>query len=134
MDAETIQKEVLFKAVRSGGPGGQHANKVATKVELYWHIPSSQALDETERVRVLAKLKDVLNKDQYLIITDASSRSQAKNREMAFQKLLALVEEALQLPKPRKKTRPGKKAKEKRLQQKKFQSEKKVLRQKPDMD
>lgn len=134
MDPETIRKEVLFKAVRSGGPGGQHANKVATKVELYWHVPSTEALNEKEKDRVLARLKDAINKDQFLIVTDASSRSQAKNRETAFQKLLALVVEALRIPKTRKKTKAGKKAKEKRIQEKKIQAEKKILRQKPDLD
>lgn len=134
MDADTIRKEIVFKAVRSGGPGGQHANKVATKAELYWHVPSTQALNETEKTRVMAKLKDALNKDQYLIVTDASSRSQRKNRETAFQKLLGHVKEALRKPKPRKKSKPGKKERERRLQQKKLQSEKKTLRQKPDMD
>ena len=114
MDLSTLYKEILFKAVRSGGPGGQHANKVATKVELHWHVPSTEALSDQERDRVLLKLKDSLNKDQYLIVTDASSRSQATNRELAYEKLTAIVEGALHVPKPRKKTKPGKKAKEKR--------------------
>ena len=132
MDLSALHKEVLFKAVRSGGPGGQHANKVATKVELHWHVPSSYALNDAERDHVLSKLKDSLNKDDYLIVSDASSRSQAANRESAFRKLVAIIEEALFIPKPRKKTRPGKKAKEKRLKKKKIQSEKKSRRQKPD--
>ena len=134
MDLNALHKEVDFKAVRSGGPGGQHANKVATKVELYWHVPSTEALSDTERERVLFRLMDLLNKEQYLIVTDASSRSQANNREAAFLKLVALVEEALYVPKPRKKTKPGKKAKEKRLKDKKIRSEKKTRRQKPEQD
>ena len=134
MDLSVLQNEILFKAVRSGGPGGQHANKVATKVELHWHIPSSAALREDERMRVLRKLKTSLNKEQYLIVTDASSRSQLKNRETAFQKLVDIVEEALFVPKRRKKTKPGKQAKEKRLKEKKIRSEKKIRRQKPGQD
>lgn len=134
MDLNVLHKEILFKAVRSGGPGGQHANKVATKVELHWHIPSSEALSDGERNRVLTKLKDSLNKDQYLIVTDASSRSQHKNRAVAFQKLVDLVEAALHIPKPRRKTKPGRKAKEKRLQDKRIRSEKKSRRQKPGPD
>lgn len=134
MDLSILKKEVLFKAVRSGGPGGQHANKVATKVVLHWHAPSTQALEEADRTRLLPKLKGLLNKEQYLIITDASSRSQAMNKELAFRKLVSLLEESLYVPRPRKKTKPGKKSKEKRLKDKKIQAEKKTLRQKPDQD
>ena len=134
MDLSTLYKEILFKAVRSSGPGGQHANKVATKVELHWHVPSTKALSDIERDRVLLKLKDSMNKDQYLIVTDASSRSQATNRELAFKKLTTIVEGALHVPKPRKKTKPRKKAKEKRLKEKKILSEKKTRRQKPKED
>lgn len=134
MDLSILQKEVEFKAVRSGGPGGQHANKVATKVELHWHVPSTEAISEGERDRIVSRLKNSLTKDQYLIVTDASSRSQSQNREMAFQKLKAIVEAALHVPKSRKKTKPGKKAKEKRLKEKKIRSEKKTRRQKPEED
>ena len=134
MDLSILQKEVEFKAVRSGGPGGQHANKVATKVELHWHVPSTEAINEGERDRIVSRLKNSLTKDQYLIVTDASSRSQSQNREMAFQKLKAIVEAALHVPKSRKKTKPGKKAKEKRLKEKKIRSEKKTRRQKPEED
>ena len=134
MDPDILQKEILFKAVRSSGPGGQHANKVATKVTLQWHVPSSQALDEVERNRILSKLKDLLNKEEYLIVSDASTRSQATNREIAYRKLVSLVEQALFVPKPRKRSKPGKKAKEKRLKEKKIRSEKKSRRQKPDQD
>lgn len=134
MDIECIKKEVDFKAVRSSGPGGQHANKTATKVELSLHIPSSNCLGDDEKARVLSKLKNQINKESVLVVTDESSRSQLKNREAAFQKLESLLEKALRKRKPRKKTKPGKRAKEERLRDKRMRGEKKTLRQKPGLD
>lgn len=134
MDIACIRKEVDFKAVRSSGPGGQHANKTATKVELSLHIPSSKGLSDDEKIRVLDKLKNHINKELILVVTDESSRSQLKNREAAFDKLETLLEKALRKRKPRKKTKPGKRAKEDRLREKRIRGEKKSLRQKPDLD
>ena len=134
MDIAQITKEVHFKAVRSSGPGGQHANKTATKVELALHIPSSKGLSEDEKNQVLSKLKNHISKDLVLVVTDESSRSQSKNRDSALKKLEGLLEKALRRRKPRKKTKPGKRAKEDRLREKRIKGEKKTLRQKPGLD
>ena len=134
MDLECIRKELVFKAVGSGGPGGQHANKTATKAELMLNIPASQGLSEQEKERILGRLKNHINKAGFLIITDASSRSQLKNREAAFEKMTHLLENAIKIRKPRKKTKPSRKAKEERLKKKRQQAEKKSKRQKPDLD
>ncbi len=132
MDREQVVKELVFKAVRSGGAGGQHVNKVSTNVILIFDIANSNALSEKEQEHLLNKLKKRLNRNQELIVRASDSRSQSKNREIATKKLLAILEEGLKKQKLRKKTRPGPGSKEKRLKEKKIQAEKKSARKKPD--
>lgn len=132
MDREQVVKELVFKAVRSGGAGGQHVNKVSTNVILIFDIANSNALSEKEQEQLLNTLKKRLNRNQELIVRASDSRSQSKNREIATKKLLAILEEGLKKQKLRKKTRPGPGSKEKRLKEKKIQAEKKSARKKPD--
>lgn len=127
-----LEKEISFNASRSGGPGGQHANKTATQVELRFNVMSSQILSHWEKKRIQEKIGNQLTAGGELIITDASSRSQVKNRRQAMEKLFNTLQYALKRPKKRKPTQPTRAAKRKRLEEKKKHSEKKNLRKPPD--
>jgi ribosome-associated protein len=118
--------EVRFSA--SGGPGGQHANKAATRVELVLDVASSPSLLPVQRDRVVAKLGPVLR----VVVDD--ERSQARNRAIAEERLVARLAAALRVERPRRATKPSKGAKERRLQGKKARSETKANRRRPSAD
>ena len=128
-----FSSEFLFQASRSGGPGGQHVNTTNTKVELRFDVDNSEILSDDEKERIKEKLDNRINNDGILIISSQASRSQHANRERTVEKFYKLLNAALQPEKKRKSTRPTKAAKEKRLQEKKHQSEKKDARRKPDI-
>jgi len=127
-----VDRELRFNTSRSGGPGGQHANKTETQVELRFQVRESEVLTEEEKQRLLHKLSHRLTREGELILTDASSRSQVKNRERVTEKFYALLEEGLKKPKKRRPTKPSKAAKRKRLEKKRKHSEKKQMRKPPD--
>ena len=128
-----FEKEFQFNTSRSGGPGGQHANKTETQVELRFSIPESQVLDEEEKQRLLKKLSSKVTKEGELIVTAESKRSQLQNKEEAMEKFYSMVEKALKRPKKRKPTKPTRAAKKKRLEEKKKHSEKKAKRKPPEI-
>ncbi|WP_424003761.1 alternative ribosome rescue aminoacyl-tRNA hydrolase ArfB [Maribacter sp. IgM3_T14_3] len=132
MNQEQILTELQFKAIRSSGPGGQHANKVSSKVELSFHIEDSAGLTERQKKRVLLKLGNKLSKEGLLIMQCDESRSQHKNKELVIKRFLKLLEKSLLVPKARKKSRPTRSSIEKRLKGKKIASLKKSNRGKPD--
>ncbi len=132
MDKIQVEKELVFKAVRSSGAGGQHVNKVSTNVILIFDVANSKALSDEEKELLLSKLAKRLNRKQELIVRAADSRSQSKNREIATKKLHNILEEGLKKQKPRKKTKPSPGSKEKRLKEKRQRSEKKSTRKRPD--
>ena len=132
MNQEQILTELQFKAIRSSGPGGQHANKVSSKVELSFHIQSSAGLTERQKKRALLKLENKLSKEGLLILQCDESRSQHKNKELVIKRFLKLLEKSLVVPKARKKSRPTRSSIEKRLKGKKIASLKKLNRGKPD--
>ena len=86
MDKERIIQELDFKAVRSSGAGGQHVNKVSSKVELYFNVTASNALSENEKERIYSKIGNRLTKDNMLILYSDESRSQHKNQPNGSQK------------------------------------------------
>ena len=131
MDEEIILNELDFKAVRSSGPGGQHANKTATKVELSFDIGNSAGLTEKEKNRIQEKLAGRINKDGLLKMSSEDSRSQHTNKDLVIGNFLFELKEALKKPKPRKKTKPTKASKIKRLKEKKKKSEIKANRRDP---
>lgn len=127
---ERLLNEITITTSRSSGPGGQHVNKTESKVELQWNPSASEALNDSQKELLLEKLEHKLTPAGILIITCQESRSQFRNRALVQKKFLELVEWALRKPRRRIPTRPGRKAKEKRLQQKKLHSEKKQRRRK----
>lgn len=131
MDQHQIETELEFKAVRSSGPGGQHANKTATKVELSWHVEDSRGLSEAEKSRIQRKLANRINREGFLKMSSEDSRSQHSNREIVIQNFLDLLKSALKKQKPRKKTKPSRASKLKRLHSKKKRSEIKANRKDP---
>lgn len=115
--------ELSFAFTRSGGPGGQNVNKVASKVELRWTPGTTRALTPDDRALVVNKLAARLTTDGELIVVSSLTRDQIVNRGDAEEKLAAIVRGALFRPKPRKKTRPSRGAKERRLKAKKVRGE-----------
>lgn len=123
-----ILSEAILKTSRSGGKGGQHVNKTASKVMLFFDIKNSRALTEKEKAVLYKKLKNKLIREKYLLVTAEEERSQLQNRNIAEQKLIEMIARALKKKKKRKSTKPTKSSIEKRLKAKKLQSEKKRLR------
>ncbi len=134
MDIELLQNELEFSAVRSGGPGGQHANKVSSKVVVLFDIENSKALSENERMMLLDKLSSKLNKKNQMMMTCDESRSQHKNKQIVTDRLMTLLKDALKVSKKRIPTKVGKSEKARRMEAKKKRGLKKSLRQKPKLD
>ena len=134
MNSAQIIQELQFKAVRSSGAGGQHVNKVSTKIELTYDLQNSTAVTDKEKERLLLKLSNRLTKENVLLLQCDDSRSQHKNKELAIKRFLELIKSALVVPKKRKKTKPSRSAIEKRLNTKKKSALKKANRKKPSLD
>ncbi|TWI12424.1 ribosome-associated protein [Flavobacterium cauense R2A-7] len=120
-----------FKAVRSSGAGGQNVNKVSSKVVLSFDLKISTAFSEEEKELLLAKLENKLTKEQVLILSCDEDRSQLRNKEIVIKRFLLIVEGALKVEKPRKATKIPRSVIEKRLKEKRNQSDIKQSRQKP---
>ena len=118
-DTVTIpMAELQFHFSRSGGPGGQHVNRTATQVELTFDVQGSASLDESQRARVLAKLKSAIDGRGVLRLACQTTRSQSRNRAEVIERFQQVLRQALHVPKPRRPTQPGRAAAERRLQEK----------------
>ncbi len=125
-----LQHEVKYKTARSSGKGGQHVNKVETKVELFFNISESLSLTDEEKERIQEKLKNRISKEGILRLSCQKKRSQQQNKDLVFEKFTQLIGKALTFDKVRKPTKLPKSVKLKREKDKRFQSAKKALRQK----
>ena len=134
MNSNIVLEEISYKSVRSSGAGGQHVNKVASKVMIHFNITISKAFLEEEKERLLHRLSNKLSKEGVLVLSCSETRSQHKNKEIVTKRLLNLLRTNLEIKPRRKKTKRSKASIIKRLQNKRSQSQKKELRQKPKLD
>ena len=134
MDIDALKSELSFKAVRSSGAGGQHVNKVSSKVMLSFNVSESKVLTEDEKEILLKKLDSKLTKDHLLILNSDESRSQHKNKELVIKRFITLIKEGLIVPKKRVPTKIPKSVVKKRLKNKRKLSERKITRKKPDLE
>ncbi|NVK52524.1 MAG: aminoacyl-tRNA hydrolase [Flavobacteriaceae bacterium] len=132
MNVENLKKEIQFKAIRSSGAGGQHVNKVSSKIELTFNLSDSKVLSFVQKERLLNKLSNKINKENVLTLFCDESRSQHRNKEIAIQRFLEIIQNGLIIPKKRKPTKPSKASILKKAENKKKLSQKKSLRKKPD--
>jgi ribosome-associated protein len=129
------RSELVYRASRSGGPGGQHVNTSSTRIELLWDFARSRALDDAARALLAEKLAARLDGDGNLRVVASDRRSQQQNRVAAEERLAELVRRALIVPKVRKATKPPRAAKEKRLTEKRHRAERKRERgRRPDSE
>jgi ribosome-associated protein len=131
-DLSIPRSELTFRASRAGGPGGQHVNTSSTRVELSWNVDRSRALSDSQRSRLREKLASRLDGEGNVRVVASAYRSQSRNRDDAHDRLAALIRRALVVPRPRKKTKPGRGAVESRLQFKRHKSDKKRERRVKD--
>lgn len=123
--------ELAFRATRAGGPGGQHVNTSATRVELSWDIAASPSIADEVRTRLLETLASRLHGDGILRVVASDSRSQHRNRRAALERMRDLVTGALRRDRKRRPTRPSKTAVERRIGAKKRRAEVKRQRRPP---
>jgi ribosome-associated protein len=122
MDAESIRSEIAFRFSRSSGPGGQHAQKSSTRAEALFDVAESAGLSETERTRVLARLGPVVR------AVAQDERSQLRNRELAADRIVEQLAEAVKIRRRRRPTKPTVASREQRLEDKRRRGETKRLR------
>lgn len=134
MNSTEILKELQFKALRSSGAGGQHVNKVSSKIELTFDLQNSLALSEKEKDLLKIKLQSKLTKEHHLILFCEATRSQHRNKELAIKRFLNLVKVNLIRPKKRKPTKPSKASIKRKAESKQRNSLKKALRKRPKLE
>ena len=118
--------EVTVRTSRSSGPGGQHANVTASRVEAVFDVTASRALSEEQRVRLMARC------GPRITAVAQEARSQARNRELALERLRQRIARGLHVHRPRRATKPGRGARERRLETKRRRGQTKRGRRRPD--
>jgi ribosome-associated protein len=130
-DLEIPLEDLAFRFSRSGGPGGQHANRSETRVELIFDVASSPSLTEAQRELLLDRLSPMLDREGLLHLASGRTRSQHQNRQAVIARFQALLQRALRQRKRRRPTRPSRAARDKRLEEKRQLSAKKRARRPP---
>lgn len=120
--------EIELRASRSSGPGGQHANVTASRVEAVFDVEASASLDEAQRARLLERLGPVIT----AVAQDA--RGQSRNRDLALERLAAKIAAGLRVQRKRRPTRPTRASRKRRLEQKRQKGERKRARRRPPLD
>ena len=120
--------EVVVRASRSSGPGGQHANVTASRIEVSFDVATSQTLNDTQKARITARCGPVVR----AVAQDA--RSQARNRALALERLAGRIARALEVQRPRRPTKPTRASRTRRLDAKRRASERKSTRRRPAGD
>jgi ribosome-associated protein len=118
--------EIVLRASRSSGPGGQHANVTASRIEAVFDVGASEALDADQKERLIARLGPRVS------AVSQDARSQARNRELALERLREKLADGLRVEKARRPTRPGRAARERRLEAKRRTAERKRARRPPE--
>jgi ribosome-associated protein len=126
-------RELIWRFDTSGGPGGQHANRSATRVELRYDLAGSDVFEPDLRARMLAKVAPRYRDGVVVVIVD-DTRSQYRNRVTAQRRLKETLIDAMQVPKERRPTRPSGSVRRRRMQAKQRRSEIKRMRRKPDAE
>jgi ribosome-associated protein len=120
--------EIMLRTSRSSGPGGQHANVTASRVEAVFDVAASATLSDSQRERLLGRI------GPRVVAVAQDARSQARNRELALERLAQRLSEALAVPRARRATKPTAAARERRLAAKRQASQRKLARRPPDSD
>ena len=134
MGFSDLLKEVKYKSVRSSGSGGQNVNKVATKVQLYWDVLNSEFFDEEDKEKIQLYFSNRMNSKGVLILSCDETRSQLRNKTTVTERFIEELKESLIEEKERIPTKIPKAVKQKRLKNKRRNSEKKTNRKPPSID
>jgi ribosome-associated protein len=132
-DENQLISELQFQAIRSSGAGGQHVNKVSSKVVLNFDLQNSQVFNDDQKALLFKNLTTRLTSESVLILQSDDSRSQHKNKETIIRRFLEFIQQGLIVQKKRKRTKVPRSVKLKRLSKKRQQSDKKANRKPPDL-
>lgn len=130
----TLISELTFKAIRSSGAGGQHVNKVSSKVVLNFDLSNSQVFSDDQKGLLFKNLANKLTTEGVLILQSDESRSQHKNKDFVIKRFLELIKHSLKKPKKRKPTKIPRAVNLKRLSKKKQHADKKANRKPPEIN